>query len=457
MKRLLFTFVALGIMACLSSVASAATPTLHITTEPKQVIDYDDYNGSYITGDTTIGWNAGGDVAIVRCYIDDILAPEDHGGYLVNACNTNIMGNGGAGELGYGRGAMKISALQWRQVHKITIEACSIDNDCIRQDRNVEYKKWLPQVALGNKPEPVTTLDHATFDYRWLHRADEFKMNLDGIDYKDSMNITKNSNDTIDVYNLSAGAHYLVISRCLDGNCATDSYAWVVRPSVVTPPTCQQLGNCPVDDPKTCKELGTCPTDDPKTCEQLGNCPVDNPKTCKELGNCPVGPPTGKLDESIYKDTSKTYLVSTVADVNKLKAPKKPICKTSKQKRSKACKTPRKMNIRLNANVLFAFDSSVLTSSGKKTLKALSKKLHRFGVKSMVYTGNASSEGDDAYNYKLALSRAKSVNSAMHKALGKKVKSTVKSNGEKRPVATNTTESGRKKNRNVQVAVTLKR
>lgn len=50
-----------------------------------------------------------------------------------------------------------------------------------------------------------------------------------------------------------------------------------------TPPTCEEMGNCPEPEPEpTCEELGNCPT---PTCEELGNCPTP---TCEELGNCPT-------------------------------------------------------------------------------------------------------------------------------------------------------------------------
>lgn len=213
--------------------------------------------------------------------------------------------------------------------------------------------------------------------------------------------------------------------------------------SVDPPKSCQELGNCPVVIPPRCNEPGgePCPVDAPKTCQELGNCSVEVPKTCDQLGNCPV-PPSCDL-----KGTCPDPFMPPV-----VKDPKTPKIKTPKCKKN--CK-PQKFNIRLSADLLFDFDKSVIKPKGRKELARFGHKMKKVKVLNLAVSGNASYEGHpdkEAYNRRLSASRAKAVEKYLSRYVPKRLRVKVSANGTRRPVATNTTEQGRKKNRNVQIS-----
>ena len=121
-------------------------------------------------------------------------------------------------------------------------------------------------------------------------------------------------------------------------------------------------------------------------------------------------------------------------------------------------KLDRKLVIDLKQGTSFASNSTVLTDQSKKEIDSfLSDVSGDAGGTSglmFVVAGYTDNTGSAKYNYELALLRA--VNAASYLATDKKIepgRMMVMSYGEKSPVADNTTDAGRAKNRRVEILV----
>lgn len=105
----------------------------------------------------------------------------------------------------------------------------------------------------------------------------------------------------------------------------------------------------------------------------------------------------------------------------------------------------------------FAFDRSDLAETAKNSLdSALTSMRAETGPLSFSLGGHADATGPDDYNQKLGLARAETVRKYIVEQL--KIPAdriTVSSYGESRPVAPNTTRTGRAENRRVVVTVTV--
>ncbi|HEY1507929.1 MAG TPA: Ig-like domain-containing protein [Solirubrobacteraceae bacterium] len=100
------------------------------------------------------------------------------------------------------------------------------------------------------------------------------------------------------------------------------------------------------------------------------------------------------------------------------------------------------------SDVLFDFDSSMLTSSAGAIVRDIAHGLH--GAQTVVCEGNTDSYGSRSYNYWLGLRRAQTV-CAQLRQFGVDARVTSVSNGAERPVASNATVAGRRLNRRVVV------
>jgi len=105
----------------------------------------------------------------------------------------------------------------------------------------------------------------------------------------------------------------------------------------------------------------------------------------------------------------------------------------------------------------FAFDSAQLSNEAQTILKRLAGQINQAsGVSSVMVTGHTDSQGSDAYNQRLSERRAKSVADYL---VGEGVPAGVihmSGMGESQPVADNSTEDGRARNRRVEIEVKLK-
>src|SRR5262249_39648997 len=81
------------------------------------------------------------------------------------------------------------------------------------------------------------------------------------------------------------------------------------------------------------------------------------------------------------------------------------------------------------------------------------KTLNKYDDTDVLIEGHTDSSGDDAYNQTLSEKRASSVEDYLGTQGVKTSRLTKKGYGESQPVASNETESGRRNNRRVEVAI----
>ena len=105
------------------------------------------------------------------------------------------------------------------------------------------------------------------------------------------------------------------------------------------------------------------------------------------------------------------------------------------------------------SGLLFDFDSDAIKSTAAQNLSNLAASLDKYPNTSLLIVGHTDAQGSDDYNQKLSERRARSaalylanqgVSAARLQTVGR---------GEIEPVATNDDESGRQKNRRVEVAI----
>ncbi len=109
--------------------------------------------------------------------------------------------------------------------------------------------------------------------------------------------------------------------------------------------------------------------------------------------------------------------------------------------------------VRLDARMLFDFDSALLTDSGKVELDLLINDINAMAVIDQIMViGHTDSIGSMSYNQMLSERRAGSVRDYMIAQMAE-LEITAEGRGESEPIADNATEQGRAKNRRVEVIV----
>ena len=109
--------------------------------------------------------------------------------------------------------------------------------------------------------------------------------------------------------------------------------------------------------------------------------------------------------------------------------------------------------INFSAEALFDFDKSVVKSEGKLALDQMLSSLQNMNTEVMVTVGHADSIGSDAYNQALSLRRAEAVKAYLISRGIAAERVYTEGQGERAPIADNTTIEGRAKNRRVIVEV----
>ena len=105
-------------------------------------------------------------------------------------------------------------------------------------------------------------------------------------------------------------------------------------------------------------------------------------------------------------------------------------------------------------DVLFAFDRAELTSSAEDTVADIARALkNQASGRTIAVEGHADSKGSIAYNQRLSQNRAHSVAQQLSAEGIPHNRMNVRGYGESRPIASNDTESGRQRNRRVEVVV----
>lgn len=118
-----------------------------------------------------------------------------------------------------------------------------------------------------------------------------------------------------------------------------------------------------------------------------------------------------------------------------------------------AAPKPAPVKVSLPADALFDFDKSDLKAAGLASLDSLVERIKGVQLDVVIAVGHTDSVGSEAYNNRLGLARADSVKAYLV-AKGVDVKRVrAVSKGESQPIADNTTEEGRAKNRRVEIEV----
>jgi outer membrane protein OmpA-like peptidoglycan-associated protein len=104
-------------------------------------------------------------------------------------------------------------------------------------------------------------------------------------------------------------------------------------------------------------------------------------------------------------------------------------------------------------DVLFRFNSADLTPKARETAQEIVRTLGRSSLRRVSVEGHTDSIGTASYNQKLSLDRARSVADELARGGMPRSRLSTRGYGESRPVASNATESGRQKNRRVEVII----
>lgn len=111
-------------------------------------------------------------------------------------------------------------------------------------------------------------------------------------------------------------------------------------------------------------------------------------------------------------------------------------------------------NIVLQDYALFDSANSMLTADGQNSLKQLVKRINSYdGVRRIELEGHTDSRGGINANKELAIARAESVREFLQRQLNSAIPVKTISSGELKPIAANTSDAGRQRNRRVEVKV----
>lgn len=111
------------------------------------------------------------------------------------------------------------------------------------------------------------------------------------------------------------------------------------------------------------------------------------------------------------------------------------------------------IKVTMGSGILFGFDSSELSSGTKENLKDLAEVLKKYDSTEILVAGHTDDIGTAAYNNKLSQKRADAVAGYLTQNGVKKGRLIVMGYGEALPAYGNDTETGRNKNRRVELAI----
>ena len=111
------------------------------------------------------------------------------------------------------------------------------------------------------------------------------------------------------------------------------------------------------------------------------------------------------------------------------------------------------LQVTFDSGLLFDFDSDVLRAGARDNLATFAKSLDKYPGTDVLIVGHTDSVGTDKYNNSLSARRAASAATYLvsRGVSSSRLRSTGR--GETEPVASNSSEAGRQKNRRVEVAI----
>jgi outer membrane protein OmpA-like peptidoglycan-associated protein len=109
--------------------------------------------------------------------------------------------------------------------------------------------------------------------------------------------------------------------------------------------------------------------------------------------------------------------------------------------------------VTFESGVLFPFDSDQVLPAGRENLRQLANSLRNYPGTEVLIVGHTDSQGSDDYNMRLSYRRAESARAflAGQGIDGSRIR--VEGRGEMEPVADNSTDAGRARNRRVEIAI----
>lgn len=109
--------------------------------------------------------------------------------------------------------------------------------------------------------------------------------------------------------------------------------------------------------------------------------------------------------------------------------------------------------VSFDSGILFDFDSSSLRPEGYENLRKLADIIKRDNDTILMIVGHTDSRGDEDYNLRLSERRAQSANRFMVSQGLASSRIQIVGRGEYEPIAENSTDAGRQKNRRIEVAI----
>ncbi len=115
--------------------------------------------------------------------------------------------------------------------------------------------------------------------------------------------------------------------------------------------------------------------------------------------------------------------------------------------------SPGELNVTVENEVLFDFDSAALRSTSRESLRQMADVFQKYPDTTISVQGHTDSIGSAAYNQRLSLRRANSVSSYLEDLGVRSSRIETIGYGKSRPRATNSTAEGRQLNRRVELHV----
>jgi outer membrane protein OmpA-like peptidoglycan-associated protein len=109
--------------------------------------------------------------------------------------------------------------------------------------------------------------------------------------------------------------------------------------------------------------------------------------------------------------------------------------------------------VTFDSGLLFDFDSDALRAESRKNLDNLASSLNNFGDSKLLLVGHTDAQGTETYNLELSRRRSASVARYLETHGVSESRVQTAGRGESEPIASNDSETGRQKNRRVEVAI----
>jgi outer membrane protein OmpA-like peptidoglycan-associated protein len=109
--------------------------------------------------------------------------------------------------------------------------------------------------------------------------------------------------------------------------------------------------------------------------------------------------------------------------------------------------------VTFDSGLLFDFDSDALRAESRRNLDNLASSLSNFGDSKLLLVGHTDAQGTDTYNLDLSRRRSASVARYLETHGVSASRLQTAGRGESEPIAPNDSETGRQKNRRVEVAI----